>query len=449
MEQNALFEKTSPLRLFFTAAIPGGISMLAASLYGILDGIFVGRILGETAFAAVNLVFPLIFINFSLADLIGVGSAVPISIALGRKQEKEANNIFTCACILIVLTGTMMGVIFYLAAPALVALMGAQGELARLGAQYMRVYALTSPVTTIVFAMDNYLRICGRLRTSMNLNILMSVLSIVLEFTFLRVFRWGVPGAALASCTGMFICAILAFVPFWRGKVQLRLTKPQFSLPMVRRIVSCGSPNFLSNIAGRVTAIILNIVLLRFGGENAISVYGVLMYVGETLQSLLYGVCDALQPAVGYNWGAGRRDRVSAIERCCFTASALISLASMALMLFLPAQLTNLFINQAGDTLMAMAVPAMQLFSFTFLTRWFSFAVQSYMTAVSRPAYAAAISVSTAFALPLLLIVLFWPLKLTGIWLNFPVTYLLAGILALAILLRFRKEGEAQPTDVA
>lgn len=184
----------------------------------------------------------------------------------------------------------------------------------------------------------------------------------------------------------------------------------------------------------------MNIVLLRFGGETAISVYGVLMYVGETLQSLLYGVCDSLQPAVGYNWGAGRRDRVVAIERCCFTASALISLASMALMYFLPAELTRLFVGDVGPAFMAVAVPAMKLFSFTFLTRWFSFSVQSYMTAVSQPGYAAALSVSTAFVFPLVLIGVLWPLELTGIWLNFPLTYLLAGILAVVILLRFFRQ---------
>lgn len=440
MEYNALFQKTPPLKLFLMAAIPGGISMVAGSLYGLLDGIFVGRILGETAFAAVNLVFPFIFINFSLADLIGVGSAVPISIALGQKDEKNANNIFTCACILIILTGALMGVLFYAAAPIMVRLMGADGELAALGVQYMRVYALTAPVTTIVFAMDNYLRICGKIKTSMNLNILMSVISCTLEYLFLGVLGLGIGSAALAACAGMFVCALAAFIPFWRGKLQLKLCRPRFSLALIRRIVACGSPNFLSSIAGRVISIVMNIVLLNFGGEMAISVFGVLMYTGETLQSLLYGVCDALQPAVGYNWGAGLHSRVKAIERCCFTASAIISLGSLALMYFLPAELTKLFISNGSADFMAMAIPAMQIFSFTFLTRWFSFATQSYMTAVGCPVYAATLSVSTAFALPLVLIALFWPLKLTGIWLNFPATYLLAGILALVILLRFHKK---------
>ena len=80
MNSETLFARTAPLKLFFLASIPGAISMLASALYQTLDGVFVGRFLGATAFAAVNLAMPFVIINFSLADLIGVGSAVPISV---------------------------------------------------------------------------------------------------------------------------------------------------------------------------------------------------------------------------------------------------------------------------------------------------------------------------------------------------------------------------------
>ena len=214
MNSTALFSEKSPLKLFFLASIPGAVSMLASALYQTIDGVFVGRFLGATAFAAVNLAMPFVIINFSLADLIGVGSAVPISICLGKKQEKEANNIFTCACLMIVGAGILIGGILFVIAPLLIQLMGAEGEFANLAVQYIRVYAICSPVTTIVFAMDNFLRICGIIRGSMYLNILMSVLSAVLEFLFLGVFRWGIWAAALATCSGMLICAFLALIPF-------------------------------------------------------------------------------------------------------------------------------------------------------------------------------------------------------------------------------------------
>ncbi len=440
MGSKTLFAKTPPVKLFFIAAIPGAVSMLASALYGLLDGIFVGQFLNETAFAALNLAFPFVVINFSLADLIGLGSAVPIAISLGKKEEQEANNIFSCACIMIVATGALIGGILYASAPALIGMLGAEGELAHMAVQYMRVYAICSPVTTIVFAMDNYLRICGQIKRSFTLNILMAVIGAVLEFTFLFVFKWGIWGAALATCSGMLICALLALYPFLRSRLQLRFCRPRFSLDLIRQIITCGSPNFLNNIAGRITSILMNIVLLDMGGSSAVSIYGILMYLGEIVQPILYGVCDSLQPAVGYNWGAGNYERVKAIEKCCFTASAIVSVTATIIMLVIPEQLSSLFIKDPTQSFLTEAGTALQLFSLTYITRWFSFATQSYMIAVDKPVPASIISVSTALMFPLILIGALWPLKLTGLWLNSTVTAALAGILAVIVMLKFRKE---------
>ena len=248
------FSTAPPVKLFFIAAFPGAVSMLASALYQMMDGVFVGRFLGETPFAALNLAMPFVIINFALADLIGVGSSVPISVSLGRKKEQEANNIFTCACLMIFIAGIVMGIILYAAAPFLMRAMGADGDFADFAVQYLRVYAICSPVTTIVFAMDNFLKICGKINTSMFLNIFMSVLSMGLEFLFLAVLKWGIWAAALATCIGMLTSVLLALVPFLRGGLQLKFCRPRFSVAMIKRIIACGSPNFLNNIAGRITS---------------------------------------------------------------------------------------------------------------------------------------------------------------------------------------------------
>ena len=203
---------------------------------------------------------------------------------------------------------------------------------------------------------------------------------------------------------------------------------------MIKRIVACGSPNFLNNIAGRLTSIILNFILVRMGGETAVSVYGILMFADGLIQPLLYGMCDALQPAVGYNYGAGEFSRVKAIEKCCFTSSAIISLSSVFIISLFPEEITRLFVAEATSEVLSISVFALRLFSFTYVTRWISFATQSFMLAIGNPRPAAVISVSTAFVFPVMLIMLLWPLGLTGIWLNFAGTALLAAITAVFIL---------------
>ena len=440
MDSHKFFTETKLGRLFFTAALPGSVGMLASALYQLIDGIFVGRLLGNTAFAALNLAMPFVIINFALADLIGVGSSVPISISLGQGRDKEANNIFTCSCIMIVLIGFVIGALFYAAAPAMIGFMGADGEFAELAVQYMRVYALCSPVTTIVFAVDNYLRICGKINMSMVINIIMSALSAGLEFVFLFVFKWGIWGAALGTCSGMVVCAIIAFIPFLRGRMRLRFCRPRFTGAMIKRITASGMPTFLNNIAGRVTSIVMNILLVRWGGENAVSVYGILMYVDGFIQPLLYGMIDSLQPAVGYNWGAGMYKRVRSIEKYCFSAGAVLSWIAVAVIFIFPEQLTMLFTSNTEQSFVGEVVWALRLFGAGYIIRWFASATQSYMLAVEKPVPATLISVSTALIFPLLLIALMWNMRLTGLWLNFTGTAVLAAALSVVMLFMYRKE---------
>ncbi len=170
MEQNKFFATAKPINLFFKVAIPGLISMLAMSLYQAFEGAFVGQWVGEAAFAAVTVGMPVVMINAALADLVGVGSSAPISVALGRKDNDKANNYFTCSVILIVLMAILTGIIILFAAPRFMDIMGAEGEFAELATRYVRVYAIMGPVATIVFAVDNYLRISGFIKGSMWLN---------------------------------------------------------------------------------------------------------------------------------------------------------------------------------------------------------------------------------------------------------------------------------------
>ena len=427
MDQHRLFAQTPPSRLFFLAALPGAVSMLASALYQTLEGVFVGQFLGDTAFAALNLAMPFVIINFALADLIGVGSSVPIAVDLGKGLKREADNIFTCACVLIFASGAATGALIYALAPAIMELMGAEGDFAALAVQYLRVYALCSPVTTMIFAADNYLRICGYIRGSMWLNILMSALAAALELFFLGVLDAGIWGAALGTCLSMIVCVCAALTPFVRGKALLRFTKPRFSRAMTRQIVACGSPNFLNNIAGRITSIIMNALLVRLGGETAVSVYGILMFADGFIQPLLYGMCDSLQFS-----------RVRAIERRCYTASAVVSLASAALVALFPEQITRLFVAEPPPEVLEMSAGALRIFAVTYITRWYSFATQSYMLAVEKAVPASLISVSTALLFPVALVAVLWPLGLTGIWLNFPLTSLLAGAMALAVMKKQR-----------
>ncbi|OFK23943.1 MATE family efflux transporter [Olsenella sp. HMSC062G07] len=435
-----LFVDLSPRRLFFTAAVPGALSMLSSSLYDLADGIFVGQILGEQAFAAVNFAMPFVIMVFAFGDLVGVGSSVPISIALGRGDHDRANNVFSCSIIMNVAGGGLLGGLLWLLSPWIMGMLGATGELADMAVTFVRMYALWSPVTTTMFAIDNYLRICGKIKSALALNVFMALVGAAVEFSLLYYARLGVFGAALGYCVAIASAVVVGMAPFAAGRMLLRLVRPRFTLELVREVMVAGMSAFLNNVASRLAAVILNVALLSTGGARAVSVYGMLMYAGGFIYPIIYGICDSLQPAVGYNWGARHFERVRAIERWCFGAAAFVGVGFSCVMFLFPEQVTRIFMADASGELLALAIWAFRCFSLTYLVRWFPIATLSLFTATENPKLAVLLSIFFALVAPLVALGVLWPLGLTGLWLNVPLSGLLSAGVALGLIRAFRDE---------
>ncbi|MBQ7971096.1 MAG: MATE family efflux transporter [Clostridia bacterium] len=443
-----MYATMNPWRLFFTVAMPGMISMFAMSIYSIIEGIFIGQILGEGAFAAVNIAMPLVMINFSLADLIGVGASAPISIALGEEDRKTANNVFTCSVLMIFCVSVLMGTVMFFAAEPLSRLMGADDLLLDTAVRYLRTAALCSPLAALFFAMDNYLRISGFVKTSMFINIGCNLLTLVLLTFFLLGCKMDVVGSAMATSISMCACAIVALIPFIRKKALLKFTRPKFSFAMVRRIAACGTPVFLNNVSGRIVSILMNISLMTLGaktlgdggGQTAVAVYAVLMYASDLCWPLLYGIADSLSPALGYNWGAANYERVKKIARCAYIGTATVGLLSASFLFFFPDWIASWFVNAKEATLLEISAHAIRLFCFAYLFRWIAVTTQSHFSAIGKPMQATILSVSVAFIFPLLLLGGLWHFGLDGIWFNFVGVNALAAILSAVLLTHLMRE---------
>lgn len=446
-DTKTMYATMAPWRLFFVVALPGMISMFTMSIYSIIEGVFIGQKLGEAALAAVNIALPVVMINFSLADMVGVGSSAPISIALGQKDDKTANNYFSCAMLLILGVSVAMGCLMFFAAEPLVRLMGAEESVVGTATRYTRTYAVFSPLTTVFFAMDNYLRISGYVKTSMFINVFSNVATIGLLIVFLLVLEMDVVGSALAACIAMCGCSVAALIPFLRKKTLLKFVKPKFSGEMLRRIVSCGAPTFLNNIAGRVTSVLMNVSLMTLGaralgvggGTTAVAAYSVLMYASELCQPLLYGMSDSLAPALGFNWGAENYRRVRKIAKCNYLGGCIVSVAATAILFFGAEFVAALFVDAGEAQLLTLATHALKLFCLTYLVRWFPMTTQSFLSAIGKPLHATALSVCVALVFPALLLGGLWSFGLDGIWLNMFGTAVLSSILGLFLLGKIRE----------
>lgn len=443
-----MYATMSPWRLFFTVAMPGMISMFAMSVYSIIEGIFIGHTLGEGAFAAVNIAMPLVMINFSLADLIGVGASVPISVALGKNDYKTANNVFSCSVVMILCVSVMMGTLMFFTADPIARLMGADDVLLDTSVRYLRTVALCSPLSAIFFAMDNYLRISGFVKTSMVINIASNLMTIGFLTFFLLVLGMDVVGSALATSISMCLCSVAAMLPFVMKKALLRFVRPKFSRAMFKQIATCGSPVFLNNISGRVTSILMNVSLMTLGarmlgdggGQTAVAVYAVLMYSSDLCWPLLYGIADSISPSLGYNWGAKNYGRVKSIVRCAYIGTAIIGLVSTSVLFFFPGAIASWFVSVEEVKLLEISTRAIRLFCFAYLFRWIGVTSQSLFSAIEKPLQATFISVGTAFVFPVALLGALWTFGLDGVWFNFVGVNVLSGTLSFVLLVRLLRE---------
>ena len=281
----------------------------------VADGIFVGKFIGSHALAAINLVMPVIMISFALSDMIAVGSSVQISIRLGQGKEREACTVFSFSSLFIVAISCLVGLAGFFGGAQAVRLMGAGDDVLNLAVEYMRVYAVFAPFIMIFFALDNYLRVCGRTIYSMGMNIFIALSNLFFDWLFIVHFRMGVSSAALASCISLTLGTGIGLFPFFGKKLVLRFVSPRIPWHILRNIIGNGSSEFFSNISASVSMVIMNAVLLRLSGAMAVAAFSIVMYIDSFVSSMLFGMVDALQPAISYNFGAAKYTRMFRLEK--------------------------------------------------------------------------------------------------------------------------------------
>ena len=442
MEANYLiFENLPPGNLLLKCAIPAAMSMIFSGLYSIADGIFVGRCIGSDALAAVNLVMPLIAIAFSLAELIATGSSVQLAMLLGRKKQDQANRTFSVCIKVIVGMSFLIGLVFFFLCKPMLTFMGADGIALQYSIEYIRVYAVFAPLIIVFFAIDNYLRICGKQNYSMMLNIVTAVLNIALDFLLIVVLNQGIRAAALTSCISISVGTVMAFYPFLRNKLELKFVTGNIPFKQFAQLAANGSSEFFSSIAGSVFSFILNIVLLYLGGATAVAAMSVVMYVESLVASMLFGMVDSIQPAISYCKGAGLHKRVWTLERYVLTAAAVLSVAVCLVLRYCGTFVVPFFVKPGETELLTLSIHAMRLYALSYLVNWIDGCLSGFLTALGQAGRSFFSSIMGTLVLPLAgLAVLVPSMGLDGVCLTPLFSGTISAVLAIILVMTMRKD---------
>lgn len=395
------FGTMEPKKLFLKLAIPSLISMLFSSLYMMADGIFVGKIIGSKALAAINLVFPIIMILFAVGDMIASGASVKIGIKLGEKNEKEASEIFSVALLFIFILNIIFAIIGLIFTKDIIFILIKDKELANLAYKFAYVFILFLPIIAPFFAIDNYLRICGKANMSMWINIGVSVLNIILDAIFIGYLKLGIEYAALASSLSMSIGTLILIYPFITKKVVLRFTKPKIKIKEMLGIIYNGSSQFFSNISGSIMAIIMNSFLLHYGGAVGVAAYSIVMYIESLIIPMLFGMIDAVQPVFSYNYGAKNNKRIMTFFKITCTVALSISIVTMIIIFVFPDFLVRMFSSESDIAVIDMAKKALLLYAPSYLFTWFIMTVSGVLTGLEKATESIVLMSAESIILPL------------------------------------------------
>ena len=442
-----IFEKLPPTKLFFRLAIPSMITMAFGALYQIADGLFVGRFIGEDALAAVNLIMPIIMIVFGFANLIATGASVRISVLLGEKKREEASQVFTFTLKVIFLISCVVGATGFLFAEPFVRFLapGATEQAIGYGITYTRVYAAFAPLMLIYHATDNYLRVCGKEKLSMWLSIGTQVFNIVFDVILIVFLGQGIWAAAFTSCLAMALGSIITLILFRKKRMDLYYTKGNVEKEVFFRILANGSSEFFSSISMSIMSIVYNFFLLKYGGTTALAAFSVVMYVDSIIGMLVFGMCDAQQPAVSYCYGAGLSDKVKAMFRRIIFGAIVLSATSLLFMMFLGQHVAPLFIKPEDTELLKVSIIGMKIFSLSYLTGWVDMCFSSYFTALERPARSMLVSFFGTLVFPIASLFILTPIfKLNGVWLSALTSCTASAIFTVLLYLTMNKPQDSE-----
>lgn len=310
--KNTLKLETEPIpTLVKSLAFPAITGMLVNAIYNIVDTFFVGKLNDPYALSAVSIAFPTIMIITAIALTLGIGLGSLLSRTLGEKKFNKANSIFSTVIVLSFIIGTIIGIFGFFNTEFISTIFGINGILKIYFKNFIKWIFIAAPFTTINMCLNNSIRGEGNAKYSMYALNLGALINVILDPLFIFHFKLGVSGAAIATGLSQFVSTIF-LLSFYLNKnsiIKFKIKEISFKLKMFKELLRMGFPSFIRQMLVSLAVALVNSAASLFGPE-AIAGLGVAMRINSLNVFVLFGLGQALQPIVAYNYGAKKFKRV-------------------------------------------------------------------------------------------------------------------------------------------
>jgi len=424
-------------KLLIKQAVPASIGILVMSLNMIIDTIFVGQWIGSLAIAAITVVLPIVFLISSIGMGIGIGGSSIISRALGAKNADKAFLTFGNQISMTMALSVFFVIIGTLFCSSLLLLFGANGDILVPATEYFHVVLYGVPFLAFAMMGNPVIRAEGKPKFAMYAMIIPAFTNIVLDVIFIKFLGWGMFGAGLATSLSYAACGLFIFGFFLSKKSALIINPKYFilNLPIVKEIVQLGGVTIVRQGTISILMIVLNGTLFKYGGENAIAVYGIINRVMMFALFPVLGVTQGFLPIAGYNYGAKDSKRVKeTIKTAIIYGTGVATVIFLGIIIF-PTAIASIFTNDAN---LIAETPSALLYAFLatpVITTQLVGAAYFQAAGKALPALLLTLLKQGIFLIPLVYIMPQF-FGLNGVWLSFPIADIMATSITFIFLQR-------------
>ena len=426
---NELLAAMPVRKAFFRLALPAVAAQLINILYNLVDKMFIGHIpgVGKQAFAA----------------LVSMGGAPKASIFMGKGDNEQAEKVMgSCAWMLIVLS-VVLTAFMLIFGKMILQLFGASDNTILYATDYMNIYCVGTLFTQLTLGLNAFITAQGKTLISMCNVAVGAVTNIVLDAILINGFGMGVKGAAIATIISQIVTAVLNITHLRKMK-NVKITKKSLKLEgsICKNVSMLGISSFITQMSIVVVMAFENNLLgkygasSKYGAEIPITVLGIVMKISQILNSIIIGIAAGAQPIVGYNYGAGKYDRVKKTLKTVLGLSLIISTIAFLLFQLIPDKLISLFGN-GDDNYIEFACLAFRTYLMLCIFNGVQIPSGIFFQAIGKSVKSAVLSISRqiAFLIPSM-VILGHLYGVTGVLSAGPVADGLAFVIAAILLIK-------------
>jgi putative MATE family efflux protein len=431
-------------RLLLRYSIPAIVGMTAFSLYNIIDRIFIGQGVGASAISGLAITLPIMNLAVAFGAMVGVGASVTISIRLGEKNNADATLVLGNAVLLNIVISIAFSIVVLGFLDGILRAFGASSETLPYARQFLQIILAANIVTHVYMGLNNIMRASGYPRKAMAATLLTIGINIVLAPLLIFVFKWGIRGAATATVCSQVIGMVWVLLHFAGRRSCVRFErgclKPRARI--IKDIISIGMSAFLMNVCLCLIMSIINLRLVKYGGDFAVGAFGIINSILMFFAMVVLGLTQGMQPIAGYNFGANRKDRVGEVFRYTVVAASCVTFAGFLLGECIPGPISRAFTTSRD--LIDLSTTGMRIVLAMFPLVGFQMVTANLFQSIGKAQISIFLSLSrqVLFLIPALFI-LSRIFGLNGVWAAMPASDLAATVLTFIVLKNQMKKAPA------